>query len=1599
MSSSLGDYSDGNPDDVDTPPEEDVLQPDSKEITGDLGEGSWSIVSTAGLPSLTSQGDTIQYTINGTTLEAYVDRINEDGQLVFTFDVQPDGSYTFTIVDQIDHLPGDGENALDIDLSGTLQVVVGGSPFTFGPGSMVVTAVDDVPVLTGESVHRVIEEEALDNSQSIGNPDEEDGLEDSDFNTPGQDDSSVVTGSLASLVSIGADEHPLIDQEIPTSGFSFLPEEPATLPSGLDGLESRGDTVQYIVQDAGDGQVLIAYVGTEVPPMSPGGVEDGYEGDARPVFTLLLNPDGEYTFTLWDQIDHLPGAGENAHDLDFSPLINITDFDGDTVNLGDLEGEDPAFVITVTDDVPIQSGAPIMKEVQEDALAPPEDNSTGNSGEGTDLATFTAADLSSVVSDGADEEVSFQLVASGTSGTLSSITSNNEAINWSSDGTKIVGVTAVSGDQVFEVSFIEDDLVFDLDDQVDHTFGVEGDDDDLLSDEGKYIDIGQFVEAVDADGDVVTLEDQLRVDVENDVPEINPDAQQITKEVQEDALRNAEGSETGASDGSTGILDNDELPDGETDVQTFTIDELNSVVNAGADEPLSFSLVASGSTGTTGLTSHGTDITWSSDGSKVTGSLDYNGTIYTVFEVTLDETEGLRFDLDHHVDHTGIDDDQELLGTKINVGQFVVATDKDGDTVNLGEQQLLLIDIENDVPTLAFQAEATVGGEVQEDALGNDEIGMSADNNDDTDNGSVGNLDNDEAVTGGETDTVIFQLSDLLDTAGTATGADDPSWVRYELQDIDEVLAADDLKSGGTAVTYSTSGNTLTASAGTTTVFTFTVDAITGEATFNLNDQLDHSGGDDDQEVLTIGDLGQYVDVTVTDRDFDSTTLNVGNDVILIDVENDVPTLAASGDAVGGAVQEDALDNLQSVGNPDDASDTTIATFGLSGLVADPNSAPGADEDAPITYAIATGGAGGLLGASEQTSNDESIWYYNNAGVLEARAGADSGSADRVVFTFGVEETTGEGTFTLVDQMDHLDDSGDDATLSVDDFGQHVEATITDADLDTDSTSFDGLIGVSVENDVPEGGNPQNVFLANDYDSELPNIQGTGDLNFEIGSDENLQTITLQWVDENVNDNGYIVDNDGIPVTSNGEPLEFATLPDGTIVGRIAGSDTVIFTVTPDQSGGSYTGTYTVELTGPMDGTETQINIPLGSSGGGNAFVRDIEAGTDTDIDGDPDTILIHATAKTGAAKGVGGSAAEVNWSTQGMGVIDAGKIGSNESLILEFLGQDTTPSSVDSGDDGPADPTVRLSYDDMTFRLDHLASGEVAGITVYSGGVGGTVVGYAEISGNDEGSSDASDDLVTISTGITDTQPGSASGTGPDLTIDNLDTDENDWGIAANSSFDTIVFEYEGGEKGDYRVVDVSLTETKEAQDFELTFTAEATDIDGDTATSEEFIVGFEGNGSTIIDGTEENDVIVGSSHDDTIDGGGGDDVIYGGDGDDVIYGGDGNDILVGGDGADELYGEGDNDILVGDIVDFSAQDDDGSFPDIEEDGDADIIDGGGGEDVLIETDADEITTAEASVANIDAEDVVEEGAMADVGGEDVDPLIYLIPPPEDAA
>jgi T1SS-143 domain-containing protein len=137
-------------------------------------------------------------------------------------------------------------------------------------------------------------------------------------------------GALMHLVSFGADG---------AGAFTVK------AVSGVDsGVNSKGADVLV----AGSGNTLFGYV--EV-----GGA--GYQaGTDRLVFTLTVNADGSYTFTLNDQIDHprLDGAaGDNAENLlgtriDLSGFVEATDGDGDSVTLST-----GSFVVDVRDDIPV----------------------------------------------------------------------------------------------------------------------------------------------------------------------------------------------------------------------------------------------------------------------------------------------------------------------------------------------------------------------------------------------------------------------------------------------------------------------------------------------------------------------------------------------------------------------------------------------------------------------------------------------------------------------------------------------------------------------------------------------------------------------------------------------------------------------------------------------------------------------------------------------------------------------------------------------------------------------------------------------------------------------------------------------------------------------------------------------------------------------------------------------------------------------------------------------------------------------------------------------------------------------------------------------
>ncbi|WP_341535316.1 type I secretion C-terminal target domain-containing protein [Legionella pneumophila] len=110
------------------------------------------------------------------------------------------------------------------------------------------------------------------------------------------------------------------------------------------------------------------------------------------------------------------------------------------------------------------------------------------------------------------------------------------------------------------------------------------------------------------------------------------------------------------------------------------------------------------------------------------------------------------------------------------------------------------------------------------------------------------------------------------------SGADAP--LTYSLNASTSGLPA--LSSGGVALTYAVSGNTLTASAGSTQVFTFTLNA-NGNYSFTLLAKLDHPAGADENDITI--NLGSVIRATDSDGD----TVTAAADGLVITVDDDTP--------------------------------------------------------------------------------------------------------------------------------------------------------------------------------------------------------------------------------------------------------------------------------------------------------------------------------------------------------------------------------------------------------------------------------------------------------------------------------------------------------------------------------------------------------------------------------------------------------------------------------------------------------------------------------------------------------------------------------------
>jgi T1SS-143 domain-containing protein len=897
---------------------------------------------TSGLPALTSGGAAVSYAVVGNTLTA-----SAGGHDVFTFVLNADGSYTFTLLDQLDHPAGSDENDLNISLGSIIQATdADGDSAAADDNGLVITVDDDTPVATQTLLTGTVDEDGVPGGIA-GGPDDVAGAD------------TVASGSVATLFASGADQ-PL--------SFSLLGDT-----SGLPALTSGGAAVTYSVV----GNTLTASAG-------------GHD-----VFTFVLNANGSYTFTLLDQLDHptlngQPGDDtENELAIQLGSIIQATDADGDSV-----AANGNGLVITVDDDTPVANN-------DTDTIVGGNGPATGNVITGIDFgggdangtdgtadqvgadapATITFIASNNVPANTDGTYTAGNLVVAGQYGVLT-INANGNYSYLRNDGTPggvsdtfTYTLTDADGDSVTATLTIGIDDNFPTAGNVnavvddDNAVGVVGNpggpNDDAPSNASgnlpgsggdgaltfdllltgapagfTYVDgpagsvlvqqggttvltitinpatgaytitenapivhpsldgaAGDNTEnnvsftinytVTDADGDPAN--GTLNISVDDDTPVAT--ATLLTGTVDEDGVLE------GAADAGQG----DGIAGGTGDVAGQSVTASGSVAtlfSAGADTPLTYSLLTN-TGGLPALTSGGVPVTYAVVGNTLTASAGVGNTVFTF---VLNADGSYTFTLVDQLDHAAGGGENDL---NIALGSIIQATDHDGDSVTANANGLV-ITVDDDSP-IATQTQLT--GTVDEDGV---REGASDPGPGDGIAGGTGDVAGESVVASGSVAT-LFQ-----------SGADEP--LTYSLSAITAGLPA--LTSGGVPVTYAVVGNTLSASAGVgNTVFTFVLNA-NGSYTFTLVDQLDHAAGGGEND-LSIA-LGSIIQAT----DFDGDTVSANANGLVITVDDDSPTLGTIQDQEASNVPGDpvSIGTLHFEVGADEAAIVTAITADNSGI-------------------------------------------------------------------------------------------------------------------------------------------------------------------------------------------------------------------------------------------------------------------------------------------------------------------------------------------------------------------------------------------------------------------------------------------------------------------------------------------------------------------------------------------------------------------------------------------------------------------------------------------------------------------------------------------
>ncbi|MEQ8440306.1 MAG: LamG-like jellyroll fold domain-containing protein [Alphaproteobacteria bacterium] len=1406
---------------------------------------------------LTSEGQALTYTINGDGTQITG---SAGGDTIFTMTIETDGqgsfAYNFDLVGQLDHAEGDGQNLIE-DIP--FKVIATDSDGDKIEAAIEIDVVDDVPVVSDDAV--VIGQAE---SVSVDEDDLADGTDDTKESLSATGDLGFGSGNVIGI-DYGADgAGDGAPAGVTFADLDFTIEGPA-------GLTSQGEAVTY----SQTGNVLTA------------------EAGGREIFTVEVNGDGSYTFTLKDSIDHEDANGQNIEDLGFTltgtpnaaTLAAAVDGDGDPVDGLSDASVTQTFAVSVVDDVP---SAVVVSDGGGEVV-----NVT------IDISNYDDTDAGFTVT---GRQINPDGTLTDKSGDLVSTHSNPPGF----------GVTgAASGDQA-EIGYsdnhqISEELHIDFDVPVTEatvTYSwMNSQEDGTLT---LYRD-GQPVGTLTVDGVTDRVDEPYTVQADDGGPF---DAIVFTAPSGggHDFLVHSVEFEMvvdGGSSSTSVTLDEDDLIDGTDDDkeglsatgETGLGGRVLAEIDYGADGPadgspesLDFDDFDFTITGPDGLTSQGEAVTYSQSGDVLTATAGGR----EVFTVELNADGSYTFTLKDSLDHAPADG-ENLLPIEFSLSGtpkdgVLGGADFDQDPVSgsgdLTVTQSFTVNVVDDVPEAVVNDLPSGGNEQQLLQVTN--MGQESAAYENTYGFYVKGA-NGEPTTG----KIIFANTkeDIGETV-TIEG--------YGPEDVGFFVIPNGFTANGGGLT---NGQTVT---------------------FEQDGSGDWHAVSSGSRILGTGDPVLFSNPALNENSFDYTVDNSlpgnqnwediagGGDLDFNDVNINVESFTYTSTPT---VDEDDLADGTS---PDAGALTVDGNLGLAGeeLITVNYGADGPADGAPESL-----GYGDLdftiTGPAGLTSQGEEVTYDNSTpGVLTASAGG------REVFTVSLNED-GSFTFTLKDTIDHQSGQGQNTQLlNFGLLGVPAAAVVTDFDLDPavlDGLAFTHDFAVNVIDDVPSALNDDSLTVTEGDGAVSGNVM-TNDTEGADGATLTSFTYRDANGDEQTASAGDTVETETGTLTVQADGSYTFQVKDSVVHDTNGQSESESFTYTiTDADGDTAQATATIDILdtdpevdaiaapanglednwiqlnmdsalltteGPENLTITITGVPAGAQLNPGTEVSDgVWTATPQEL---PSVCILPPQDFSG----------EINLTlTVSTTDVDGDTDTDSETFTvfvapvvdeIELTTQDATAVAGDCGPDGePQDPSYDLP------EMDHAISNIVLYLSDEAGNI--TKVKIEGFPGGDDEIHDP--DHLPIQQFVDQNYPNS------DLV-----------GALTVKAGNNKTPGYGPGE-GELFIVDESFTEdglpTADHADAEWQFSSAFDGMNigpenaGTLTSGVDVSVGEDGTLSFDIDqyGTSGNDVMTGTSDNDGIASLAGDDTVTGLEGDDTILGGSGNDTLIG-DGVDGVDG-----------------------------------------------------------------------------------------------